>query len=404
MLFRSVFLSVAFWGVFAAGLRMSVIPPESCGAHSEQAIGRAATEAADWMVRNQRPDGRYVYLYYPETDTTAAEYNDVRHAGVTMALYQAGGRLSSREAIEAADRAPAWMQDNLEEHDGWTALAPDGVRAKLGSSALMLAGLAERRLATFDPQYDELMLGLADFLASMQRPDGGFHIAWDFGKDAPDITGTSAYYPGEALWALALAHEAFPDEGFDVNARRALEFITERRDEVEDIEFPPLADQWAAYGIGEMIEWGLTDQQIDYAGRLAARFGLLVRTEAQREGSWYGQALRGPRARASGVGTWAEGLAALWRASTQDERLADVRPAIEKRLECVAGILARRQVNAKEAADYPRPGLAQGAWFGRGETRMDDQQHAFSGLLYTLDMLNDNPAREPTLPFPRPLQ
>jgi hypothetical protein len=33
---------------------------------------------------------------------------------------------------------------------------------------------------------------------------------------------------------------------------------------------------------------------------------------------------------------------------------------------------------------------------------MDDQQHAFSGILYGLDALENNPIREPTLPVPRP--
>jgi hypothetical protein len=70
------------------------------------------------------------------------------------------------------------------------------------------------------------------------------------------------------------------------------------------------------------------------------RFGLLVRTGSQREGSWYGQVLRGRKARASGVGTWAEALSSSG-ASDQDERLAHIRPAVEERLECVAGILAR---------------------------------------------------------------
>lgn len=404
MLFRSVLLSAVFWGLFAAGLRFTVVPPESCGAHTKQAIGRAAGLAADWMARNQLEDGRYVYLYYPETDSIPGDYNEVRHAGVTMALYQAAGKLSSREATEAADRALAWMIDNLERHDGWAALAPDGKRGKLGASALMLVSLAERRLALHDPQYDDLMLDLAGFIRTLQRPDGGFHVAWDFEKGAPDTYGTSAYYPGEATWALALTHEAFPGAGLEDSARRALAFITERRDEVEDIEFPPLADQWAAYSIGEMVEWGLTDQQVSYAERLAARFSLLVRTEAQREGSWYGRMLRDRTARASGVGTWAEGLAALWRASTQDPRLEGVRAGIEDRLECVAGILAERQISPQEAHAYPRPGLAEGAWFTRGETRMDDQQHAFSGLVYALDMLNGHPTREPVLPFPRPLQ
>jgi hypothetical protein len=404
MLFRSVFLSIAFWGVFAAGIRVAVIPPESCGDTSEATLVRAASGAAAWMSRNQYDDGRYVYLYYPETDTTPEDYNEVRHAGVTMALYQAAGRLSDREAQQAADDALEWMQENTVRRHGWAALAPDESRAKLGASALMLVSLAERRLAFHDPQYDDLMRELATFITELQRKDGGFHIAWDLRDDEPDTYGTSRYYPGEALWALALTHEAFPDEGWDEPARKALVFITTLRDEVEDVDFPPLADQWAAYGMGEMAEWGLSDQQIDYAGRLAERFGLVVRTEAQREGSWYGNMMRGRKARASGVGTWAEGLAGLWRLSMFDERMADDREAIKDRLVCVAGILAERQTTADEADEYAQPEIANGAWFQRGETRMDDQQHAFSGILYAIDAIRGNPVREPVLPFPRPLQ
>jgi hypothetical protein len=130
-----------------------------------------------------------------------------------------------------------------------------------------------------------------------------------------------------------------------------------------------------------------------------------VRTEAQREGSWYGKEFRGPFARASGVGTWAEGLAGLWRLSKYDERLAHLEPKIRERLTCVAGILVDRQVTAEEAKGYSRPEMASGAWFSGKETRMDDQQHAFSGLMYALDAMQGNPMREPSLPtFPRPLQ
>jgi hypothetical protein len=404
MLFKGVLLSDVFWVLLLAGVRVTVTPPESCGDTSEEAIVRAAAGAAAWMSRNQEPDGRYVYLYYPETDEVPSEYNEVRHAGVTMALYQAAGRLQDRDAQQAADRALAWMQENLERRHEWAALAPDGRRAKLGASALMLVSLAERRLAFHDPQYDELMRELATFIAEMQREDGGFHVAWDFAANEPDTYGTSRYYPGEALWALALTHEAFPGEGWDEHARRALEFITTQRDEVEDVDFPPLADQWTGYGLGEMAEWGLPEHQVEYAERLAGRFGLLVRTESQRQGSWYGNLVRGDKARASGVGTWAEGMAGIWRLSMIDERLAHLREPLQERLQCVAGILAERQTSVTESEEYPRPELASGAWFQRGETRMDDQQHAFSGLLYALDAMQDNAVREPSLPFPRPLQ
>lgn len=402
MLFRSTLLSATFWVVLIIAVRGSVAPPESCGTPGAESLQLAAHNAAAWMARNQLEDGRYVYTYNKDTDETPNTYNEVRHAGVTMALYQAAGRIGDPSFVAAADRALVFMQDNMVRRHGWAAFDPNGGDASLGASALMLVSLNERRLATGDPQYDDLMREVARFIVALQRDDGGFSIAYQMDEDRPDPVGTSKYYPGEATWALALTHEALPGEGWDVYARKGLHYITTKRDDYEDVKFPPLADQWAAYSLAEMADWGLTDDEIDYARSLARRFGLLVRTEAQREGSWYGNLFRGEQARASGVGTWAEALASLWRVSVHDDRLEDMRPAIRERLICVAGILAGRQYTPEEAASYPKPDLVADAWFHEGETRMDDQQHAFSGILYGLDALENNPIREPTLPVPRP--
>ncbi len=43
------------------------------------------------------------------------------------------------------------------------------------------------------------------------------------------------------------------------------------------------------------------------------------------------------------------------------------------------------------------PPVEAGAWFIHDVTRMDDQQHAISGLIYTADALDDRPRREPDL-------
>ncbi|HEY5625985.1 MAG TPA: hypothetical protein VIT93_05815 [Dehalococcoidia bacterium] len=397
MIARGTLLSFGLWIILLALVRVAVTPPESCGIESEEHIAGAAVSAAAWMTRNQNADGSYVYLYHKESDTVPVAYNEVRHAGVTMSLYQAAGRLGDREALATADDGLAWMEENLVRHNDWAALTVSGRtnQPALGASALMVISMAERRLATAETQYDNLMREVGRYLTALQRDDGGFHVAWQIDTDTPNTVGTSRFYPGEALWALSLLHEAFPGEGWDAHARDALNFITTLRDDVEDVDFPPLADQWAAYGLAEMVEWGLTDQQIDYARDLAGRFGLLVRTASQREGSWYGGLLRGEDARGSGVGTWAEGLAGLWRVAAHDDRLADIKDKTEERLHCIAGILADRQFDAEEAADYGTPGLVEGAWFHEGETRMDDQQHAFSGITYALDALAEHRMREP---------
>jgi hypothetical protein len=404
VLFRSALLSAAFWVVFLTGVRVAAVPPEDCGENNAAAIESSARLAIAWIENNQLSDGTFVYEYNAETNALTPEYNTVRHAGVTMALYQAAGHFQDRTALAAADEALVWMIQKTVHNHGWAALATSGTYAELGSSDLMLVSLEERRLDTGDTRYDGLMRQLGRFIVSLQRDDGGFYIGYDLSADAPQTYGTSKYYPGESLLGLALLHETFPAEGWDAPARKALDFIATQRDEVEDVDFPPLADQWTGYALGEMAGWGLSDQQIDYARSLAARFGFRSRIEAERQGSWYGHAVRGRHARGAGSGTWIEGMAGLWRASQQDPRLADLAAPLKERAVCVSGIMAANQVSPKKAASYGNPTVAAGAWFSQGVTRMDDQQHTLSGLMFTLDALagDANQAPSSTIPAASP--
>jgi hypothetical protein len=106
---------------------------------------------------------------------------------------------------------------------------------------------------------------------------------------------------------------------------------------------------------------------------------MLVRTESQK-GSWP-VAFIDARARGGGIGVWLEGLGSLSAVAKRDPRLADMREPLVDRLECGAGILAERQEDAADAAEWRAPELVEGAWFRENVTRMDDQQHALSGLL-----------------------
>jgi len=397
VLHRSFLLSVAVWVVFAGALRVAVVPPESCGKTGAASLDAAAREATAWILRNQQPDGAYTYLYYPDQDVVPNDYNIVRHAGVTMSLYQSATHYKDRETLRAADSGLDWLIRRLAKRHGWSAPTQNNRDASLGAAALMTVSLAERRLATGDSKHDDLMRELGRFMVALQRNDGNFALGFDLGSDAP-FQGTSRYYPGEALWALALLHEAFPGEGWDEAARRDLDYLITSRDDEAGITFQPLPDQWLAYGLAEMAPWGLDDVHIEHARALAGRFGLLVRTEAQREHGSLGRLVRGPEARASGLGTWTEALSSLWRLASTDDRFSSLEDKVKDRLVCSAGILAARQVDASAAAKSPRPGLMQGAWFGRGETRMDDQQHALTGLLYTLDALDGDTDRSPLAP------
>ena len=378
---RGLFFTLTVWLVGAATLRATLLMPEVCPSVSTDSAQAAARESAAWIERAQLADGTYVYEYDRSDDTELGGYNVVRHAGVTMSLYQlaASGELS---VLPTADRGLQFMVDHLYRHGDWAGFAdPVGGDVQLGASALMLAGLMQRRLATNDSKYDQLSREVGRSLLALQLPDGAFLARWDRLANEPDSSQRSKYATGEALWALALLHRVFPGEGWDGPARKTLDYLSTSRDVYEHQKFPPWADQWAAYGLAEMAPWGLSDINITYARRLAERFGFLIRIESQRRPNWFSTALHGRQARAAGMGTWVEGLDSLYVVATGDARMADMAPKIAERATCGAGMLVDRQVSQSGAAVSPGPDLRRGAWFTNDATRMDDQQHALSALL-----------------------
>ena len=326
----------------------------------------SADRAAAWLADNQRADG--TYLYESTRDgTDLGSYNDVRHAGVLLALYRTG-------EVAVADRGLGWALDNLHPVDvGGVALAGDGDLADTGGAALLTSALLERRALTGDQQYDDTLHQLGDFLVGMQRPDGGFLVRVDTRTNVVDRVGTSRYYPGEALWALARLESTFPDDRWADAARRAAHFIATRRDDVEGVVAPPLNDHWAAYGFAEMATWTRLDDDVaDYARALYGRFALLIRTESRHDAAVV-PALLGPPRRAAALGTWVEGQAALARLARTDDRLRDLRHRIDDSTRCGAGVLVARQAE-------------NGAWYDSGVSRMDDEQHAISGLEATAEL------------------
>src|SRR5215213_9190969 len=139
-----------------------VAPPERCPSVGAGDLRRSAQSAVDWFVRNQRPDGTWLYLYDADEDSAPSEYNEVRHAGATMGLYQAAAG-GLRGALRSADRGTGWALDRLRERDGWSALTWEA-RSATGATALLVAGLDIRREATGDSRYDAVLRRLGRFI------------------------------------------------------------------------------------------------------------------------------------------------------------------------------------------------------------------------------------------------
>jgi hypothetical protein len=292
-----------------------------------------------------------------------------------MSLYQlaALGGDGGARALAAADEGLEHMLRRLDPAGDGEALVERGATtARSGASALMVAALLDRRLATGDHQYDEDLRALGRFLAGQVGEGGRVAEELDLTTGEP-TDALSRYATGEVGWALARLHSTFPTEAWDRSARAVLDYLATERDEAEDLKPAPWPDQWAAYLLAELAPSGLSPAQAAYARSLAERFGALVRVETQKDG-WPPIPFVDVRARGAGFGVWVEGLGSLAHVAEIDPRLADLRPALDERLACGAALLVARQV----VDGTPQE---QGAWFRDDVTRMDDQQHVLSALL-----------------------
>lgn len=375
------------------GLRVSLWAPERCPPLTASGARAAAAAAGDWIVRHQAADGAFRYEYDRRTGTVVPGYNRVRHAGTTMALVQLAAATGDDRYLAAADRALAWLADRTVDTGAGAGVAEPTGDVKLGTTALTTVALVMRRDLTADPVHDDRIAALARFMVGQRLPDGGMSDRWSPGAGT-DPAARSRFSTGEALWALALVDERLAVPGVTGTVAAVAGYLVTERDRAEGLFPEPWPDQWAAYALWQIhndLPGGPPPAQLDYARRLAARFGFIIRWDLQRDGGivtlTHGFAPRG-----GASGTWLEGMASLWRLSRAVPGLGELEEPVARHLRCAAGRLVARQ--ARGAADV------DGAWFYDGRTRVDDQQHALSGLLLAESVL-DGPRPEPgaVVPF-----
>jgi hypothetical protein len=196
---------------------------------SEGALRAAAADGARFLLRHQRPDGRYAYVWDAARGRERDEgYNLPRHAGTSYFLAQVDHLSGMPEARAGALRALRF----LERHHLTTCGAPDRLclrvapdRADVGTAALTVVAAAELLAKAEDATARRLVEGLTAFLRAQQRPDGELMHEYDLAAQAP-IDVQRMYYSGEAAFALLKAHEVTGDARDLDAARRVMAHLT----------------------------------------------------------------------------------------------------------------------------------------------------------------------------------
>ena len=347
-------------------------------------FGAALTLAKGYLVQSVRPDGKFTYEYDPATDLDSGYYNVLRHAGTVYAMMELYDADRDPRLLAAAERALGYLLKQVKpgRHEDTAHVVEDGW-VKLGGNALAAVALAEHARVTGDRRHLKVALDLGRSIVLAQEASGRFasHKERFPGGQWSDFV--SAYYPGEAILALARLHALDPAGPWMAKAHRAAGWLIRVRD-AGQTPATVAHDHWLLYGLGELYR--------DRPDRAYAGHALLITRaildanvavrEAADEESGRDDA-GGLAGGANQVATRVEGLCAahpLLVAAGEDAAAAEVREAVGRAAEALVGF----QFTAHDAARFPNPPRVAGG-FRASKTsdviRIDTVQHSVSALL-----------------------
>ena len=383
-------------GLLPAGLTTPAGPPAARPARDPatlaplgQQMYLASQRGADWLLRTNRPDGRFDYGYLPALKTKMEGDHYLRQVGAAFALARAA-RLTGDERFAAVARQSLLTllldtaTDDISKHTTRHTTLPSMAINRLGSAGLLVLAINELP-GPADDLLDQSEQ-LCNYIRQQQQADGSLCYTDDPKLAAEDPDGIN-YYPGEALHALMRSQQHRPAAWKTEAVRKALAYYQPWWRKNKNMAFVPW--QTAAYAeaylatkeqafadaVYEMTDWVCTQQYTQLDPRRPLWIGGFM--------SWdNGQ----PVAAAPQVGSavYAEGLADACRVARQAgdlTRYQRYREALERSLQFLA-TLQYTDGNTQHFADWYRPRLVGGFYASHqdGNLRIDYAQHAICAM------------------------
>ncbi|HXG65068.1 MAG TPA: hypothetical protein VNO70_08160 [Blastocatellia bacterium] len=349
----------------------------------------AARAGGDYLLRMQRQDGSFHYIYDPKEDRLDSHsYNIVRHAGVTFSLFELYRATRDARYFDAARRAVTYLKTRFRparEPGAVYVLDNDG-KAKLGANGLALLALA--RQMELDPQSadHEGARRLTNLILAMQRKDGAFDSYYPVRGDEPKGS-VSLYYPGEAILGLVSLFERSGDRRLLGAARRGADYLVESQRKLEKL--PP--DAWLMQALEALHRIGRERRYAEHAIALAERMMADQYPDNAPAGYAGGFGPRMPRTTAAAAR--AEGMVAAYRIARS---IGDPRAArIANSLKAAARFQLTQQFDAGNSASLPNPERAKGGFRASPASlriRIDYVQHNISALLGVAELYRESGA------------
>jgi hypothetical protein len=355
-------------------------------------LDSAAAAGGRYLVGALHEVGRFSYSYFPKSGTTRTEYNILRHAGTAYAMLEVYEVTGDKEIREAARRALeyliAFTKPFASAGETLACVVDDG-DANLGANGLACLAIAKYIEVTGDRQWLPLLRRLAGWMRAVQSYDGAFRVHKQTFPRGPSDGVRSAYYDGEALFALVRVFELDHDPVWLDCAERGARYLIETA-ESSDSTWAPGADHWLLYSLNELYPHRRRPEFLRHARRLATAIIESQNRERDVE-DWYGSYNKPPRSTPAAARS--EGLCAAWWLERKfgDKAMAErileaIRLGVAFQLQC--------QFRPESAMYLDAPDRALGGFHETltdYEIRIDFVQHNISGILGLSRILRERP-------------
>lgn len=361
-------------------------------------VRRAVVHAADYVLRQLRPDGRFHYIYYPLADQhdLGADYSLPRHAGTTWFLSLAYQKLKKPRFRDAAKRAIEYLAARavpLYCRRPNFACVGSNSYADLGSAGLAVVAIMQYQEATGDRRYEPLGRQLGEFIISMQKPNGDFCHQYHPKARRKNCKDILLYYTGEAALALARLRQVTKDPRYVAPLRRALDFLVGAKYDFFLGQFFISEDHWtciaaeAAYPVVQRPEY------LEFCREFASLNRRTQITKDEALGDLWGGFGITPFfiPHNTPVGSRSEANVATYLLS---KHLGRPDPLVLDTVRRAMRYLVDQQIRPESAYLLPNPGAAVGGLTQtpiRAQIRIDYVQHAAAAMVRALPLIPEKP-------------
>jgi hypothetical protein len=346
----------------------------------------------EYLLRNQREDGSYKYLYAANRDKflQVEEESLVRQTACAASMALAGERLKKPEFVESAGRCLDFIKTKIRRENNAAYLLKKG-EGTLGGSAILAWAISHYARASGKDKHDGIAWEAANFLLGMQKPDGTFYNYFDPAKGEP-IDRPARYYQGEACLGLYWYYNFYGEKKCLDAALRATHELSRRRNK-ELKEGAPSLDAWLMQAVRYLYPHANDEQKKEMLEAVTQMADMMVEAQRSEETAGYpdlaGSFRSATQELPSGPGTAAmcEGLAAACQLFKETGKPFE---KYKTALVNSASFQLRHQFWDASMYFLPNPARARGSVKGTltdNQVRIDHVQHSAGAWLQLLDIL-----------------